>query len=189
MCQNKIAVFGSAFNPPHKGHADAIQQLLDQGYSKVLVVPSANHAFGKNMVNFDLRILMAKSLISEAFSNGSAFNAVEILDIESLIYEKRKRRGATRPIYTYELLRHLRRKYKNTTIHFAIGPDNARDETWNRFYKSKEILKEFGRVVLEEKEQYHSSDIRDCIKNNKNCWEKYVTNGVSSIIKSNKLYF
>ncbi|HIB77351.1 MAG TPA: hypothetical protein EYO58_06995 [Flavobacteriales bacterium] len=41
-----IAVFGSAFNPPHLGHMDVVRQCLSH-VDQVLIVPSARHPFGK----------------------------------------------------------------------------------------------------------------------------------------------
>ena len=39
MTKLKIAVFGSAFNPPHMGHADVVTQALAH-FDRVILVPN-----------------------------------------------------------------------------------------------------------------------------------------------------
>ena len=57
----KIAVFGSAFNPPSLGHKSVIERLSH--FDKVLLVPSLSHAWGKEMLPFDTRIDMVLTFI------------------------------------------------------------------------------------------------------------------------------
>ena len=46
--QMNVAIFGSAFDPPTLGHADAVQFLLEtKKFDQVWLVPSFRHAFAK----------------------------------------------------------------------------------------------------------------------------------------------
>ncbi|MDF4536048.1 nicotinate-nicotinamide nucleotide adenylyltransferase, partial [Vibrio parahaemolyticus] len=49
----KIAVFGSAFNPPTLGHKSIIDSLGH--FDLILLVPSIAHAWGKTMLDYELR--------------------------------------------------------------------------------------------------------------------------------------
>ncbi len=46
----KIAIFGSAFNPPSLGHKSVIESLSH--FDLVLLEPSIAHAWGKNMLDY-----------------------------------------------------------------------------------------------------------------------------------------
>ena len=45
---SRIAVMGSAFNPPSLGHKDVVEQALKQ-CDQVWLVPAFRHAWGKSM--------------------------------------------------------------------------------------------------------------------------------------------
>lgn len=45
----RIAIIGSAFNPPHLGHKDIIEPSY-KDYDEILLIPSYRHVFGKNRV-------------------------------------------------------------------------------------------------------------------------------------------
>ncbi|EAZ99786.1 hypothetical protein [Marinobacter sp. ELB17] len=49
-----VGILGSAFNPPTRGHLDAIRQALDVR-DEVWLVPSIDHFFGKAMLPFPIR--------------------------------------------------------------------------------------------------------------------------------------
>ena len=60
---SKIAVFGSAFNPPSVGHKSVIDSLTH--FDQVLLLPSISHAWGKQMLDYDLRCELVDAFIQD----------------------------------------------------------------------------------------------------------------------------
>lgn len=59
----KIAVFGSAFNPPTLGHKSIIDSLGH--FDLILLVPSIAHAWGKTMLDYELRSQLVDQFIQD----------------------------------------------------------------------------------------------------------------------------
>jgi nicotinate-nucleotide adenylyltransferase len=172
-----IAIFGSAFNPPTKGHEDAVRYLLDNkhNFDSVLLVPSYRHAFGKSMLSYDIR----KSFLN-AFIDDINDNRVQALAIEDLIDSKEK------PIYTYDLLNYLQENlYPNDKLTFVIGPDNKIN--WKKFYKADEIAGKWDVSVVPERLPIRSTLVRHNLEKGKNI-DDLVTPSVARYIEENQLY-
>lgn len=75
----KIAVFGSAFNPPTLGHKSIIDSLGH--FDLVLLVPSIAHAWGKTMLDYELRSQLVDQFIQDIGSN-----KVQRSDVEQALY-------------------------------------------------------------------------------------------------------
>ena len=197
MINKRIAVIGSAFNPPHLGHKDVIEQIyLD--FDEVLLVPSYRHAFAKQMVDFNHRLYMA-SMMGQAFHNECYLayqHSTPILtsDIEREI-------GQTRagPVYTYDVLEALEARYQtagvNAQLTFVVGPDNANHETWSKFYKGEEIVNRWRLRSVSERLPVHSTGIRELITDFSRPrflfearFKKYLDNLVARYIFDNRLY-
>lgn len=150
----KIAIYGSAFNPPHLGHMDAIDQIINK-FDLILLIPSYSHAFAKKMAPFEKRCEMLKIILSEVYTNNEK---LEISEIEKEIYT-----GS--PIFSYDLLCSLRDfKYPNDSLYLVIGPDNADPITWSKFYKHDDITKEFNLEIVQQRKEIRSTLIRNAIK-------------------------
>lgn len=130
----RIAYFGFAANPPHRGHLEVIEWLAER-FDKVLVGPSVAHAFGKNMQPLEVRKVMVTALLSQVQANN-----VEIVSIEEML-------AADGPVYSYDVLYAMQDLFKGHQLFLAVGPDNADPAVWSKFYKADQILSEFGRVV------------------------------------------
>jgi nicotinate-nucleotide adenylyltransferase len=156
MIQNKTAVFGSAFNPPHLGHADVIDQALEV-FDRVIVVPSYSHAFGKAMAAYSLRLELAETLIG---LHPGWQQRVIVSDIEQTIAEKK---ADKEPIYTFDVLNELEAQLPKSHLVFVVGPDNAALDTWAKFYKAKEIDERWGRWDAKERVCVRSTAIREII--------------------------
>ena len=74
----RIAVVGSAYNPPTLGHADVIEQALGQA-DAVWLVPAYHHAWGKAMAPYDQRCAMAEALLADLAEPRVRLMAVEHL--------------------------------------------------------------------------------------------------------------
>lgn len=110
------AVFGGSFNPPHLGHAQAIQGLLkNPGVNKVLVMPSYGTPLKKVSVTFEQRMAMAKL----------AFASISQAEVSNFEQTHRTQ-------FTWQLLEQL----GTTTgdLAFVIGTDQlAKLDQWAKF--------------------------------------------------------
>ena len=167
----KIAVFGSAFNPPSLGHKSVIERLSH--FDKVLLVPSLSHAWGKEMLPFDTRIDMVLTFIDEFNSN------VALSCIESELYVPKQ------SVTTFSLLTYLQEKNPDADITFIIGPDNLMK--FSQFFKADEIAKKWNVMACPETLPIRSTDIRHAIKNGHDI-SHLTTKGVSQYIKAHQLY-
>ncbi|NVJ60753.1 MAG: adenylyltransferase/cytidyltransferase family protein [Gammaproteobacteria bacterium] len=161
----KVGVLGSAFNPPHLGHKDILQQINHE-FDEILLVPSFRHAFGKNMVKYEDRLAMASSMAQmfecQLKRERKTVTPILVSDVERAIGE-----GNTQPVYTYDVLQTLEERYQafgiNARLTFILGPDNASFDTWNKFYKAEEIKERWGLRSVSERLKVHSSQIRQLI--------------------------
>lgn len=156
----KVLILGSAFNPPHLGHADTVLQFIDK-YDEILLVPSYAHGFGKDMKPFEHRMALTESFAEQFQVNHEAFsyNKVKVSDVEKDIYNAMEEKG---PVYTYPLLWWLQNKYgTGVEISFLIGPDNQAN--FEKFYKHEEIKERWNVVVADERINVRSSKVRPLI--------------------------
>jgi len=148
----KVAVFGSAFNPPHLGHADVIFNAL-KDYDLIILVPSYAHAFNKAMVGFSYRLNLL-----EVFIQMFPAKRVLISSVEEALKE------INQPVYTFDVLSELSKQYPNAEkFNFIIGPDN--EKGWDKFHKAKEIKLNWGVKVYPENKSVRSSKIRALLSN------------------------
>lgn len=173
----RIAVFGSAFNPPTLGHEDAINSVLSQQppFDKVLLVPSYQHAFGKTMLPYSQRVQLLDKFVA-----GLTDPRVELCAIEDKIALPQK------PVYTYDVLDYLQREvYPKANLTFIIGPDNLKN--WHKFYRADEVLARWQRLVVPEHKDIRSSYVREAIAKGENI-EQWVPKSVSDYIMEHQLY-
>ncbi|MBT1451698.1 nicotinate-nicotinamide nucleotide adenylyltransferase [Glaciecola sp. XM2] len=173
-----IAVFGSAFNPPTKGHQDAINFVLEdeKAFDKVLLIPSLRHAFSKQMIDYATR----KKLVSLFVSD---INDPRVID---LLIEHKVKPNSEQPVYTYDLLDFLEREmYPNAKLTFVIGPDNKAN--WDKFYKADEITERWSVLSVPERLPLRSTMARENIKKNLSV-DKLLTKQVAEHINAHDLY-
>ena len=142
----KIAVFGSAFNPPSLGHKSVIERLGH--FDNVLLVPSISHAWGKSMLPYEIRLEMIAAFIADL-----NLENVELSTVEKEIYIPEQ------SVTTFSLLNSLQEKNPNADITFIIGPDNLMN--FAKFYKSDEIVQRWGVMACPETLPVRSTDIRN----------------------------
>lgn len=107
----KIAVFGSAFNPPSLGHKSVIESLSH--FDVVLLEPSIAHAWGKDMLDYPTRCRLV-----DAFIKDMALSNVQRSDLEQTLYQPEQ------SVTTFALLTKIQEIYPTADITFVIGPDN-----------------------------------------------------------------
>lgn len=199
MNKPRIGVFGSAFDPPTLGHLDVIKQFADQ-FDRILLVPSAQHAFNKRSLPFEIRVEMlarfvnsARGFYAEKYAEECGLEkcALEVCELEAQLLED----NPDTPVYTFDLLVALEEKYQNRAeITFIRGPDNAHPETWSRFYRSQEIEARWSVVTAQERVNVRSSTVRAILNkagsadNNYQILDELLLPSVSTYIQEHKLY-
>lgn len=142
---DKIAVFGSAFNPPTLGHLSVLQRLGH--FSQVLLVPNYRHAWGKTMADYDKRCQWLALFIEESG-----------LDNLVLCQEEQKL-GQQGPVTTWALLNHLQALYPNAELTFVLGPDNLLN--FAKFDHAQDILARWSLFAAPQTVAIRSTVIRD----------------------------
>ncbi|PQJ84588.1 nicotinate-nicotinamide nucleotide adenylyltransferase [Aliivibrio sifiae] len=168
----KIAVFGSAFNPPSLGHKSVIERLSH--FDKVLLVPSISHAWGKTMLSYETRVEMTSVFVDELNMSN-----VELSILEKEIYIP------DQSVTTFSLLNKLQELQHDADITFIIGPDNLLQ--FGKFYKSDEIVQRWSVMACPETLPVRSTDIRTAIQHGESITH-LTTKGVEKYISAHRLY-
>ncbi|MFA0057120.1 nicotinate-nicotinamide nucleotide adenylyltransferase [Vibrio echinoideorum] len=168
----KIAIFGSAFNPPSLGHKSVIDSLAH--FDKILLVPSIAHAWGKEMLDFDSRCQLVEAFISDL-----SLEQVELSLVEKGLFTPGE------SVTTYAVLRQLQKQHPEAELTFVIGPDNF--FKFASFYKSDEITERWSVMACPEKVKIRSTDIRHALQNGSNV-AKLSTKSVTRILQDSELY-
>jgi nicotinate-nucleotide adenylyltransferase len=177
----RIGIFGSAFDPPHRGHQDVLAQCLDR-YAHIVLVPSFSHAFGKCMTPYDQRLQLL-----EAFRHSSGF--AEQLSI-STIEKQLVQPGA--PVYSWDVMEALEREMKNQcgrdSLEIIVGPDNAAPETWSRWYRGEELRVRWPMFVARNNLPVRSTLIRQAIEEDLAVGSDWLAPEVLRAIEHMRLY-
>ena len=180
-----IALFGGSFNPPHVGHVMiGAWVLATTDVDKLWVMPTWNHAFTKDLVNFDVRMDMCKA----AFSTLEA-GRIHVSDIE------RDLGGESRTIDTVE---HIRDVLGIQDIRIVIGADIlAERHLWKRW----DDLERMCTVIIIGREGWNdpsellsspplidvsSTDLRNAVA--QGTYPNTIPARVARIIRNNQLY-
>lgn len=153
MSQPQYGVFGAAFDPPTLGHQNAIEQCFTH-FDTVLVVPSAAHAFGKQMSPFKHRLAMLK-LLCQTWDDQKV--RMETIEQELLKHNPEK------PVYSFDLLQALEAKYQlmPSQLTLILGPDTM--SQWHRFYRHQDIDTRWQRLEVQECIDVHGIDVRQLV--------------------------
>ncbi len=170
----RVAVFGSAFNPPTYSHLKIIESLTDS-FDKVLVIPCYSHNFGKKMIDYNHRYEMAKILTNHLGEN------VMVSQIEKEIFKEETSR-------TYILLKELKRRNPEDDFIFVCGEDNGNAENWKKFYKYDLIDSEFGKFVVPDLGTVRSTLVRQKFTNNESI-DGLTKKEISEYLTINKIIF
>ncbi len=168
----KIAIFGSAFNPPTLGHKSVIESLTH--FDNVLLVPSYAHAWGKKMLDFDLRCQMVNHFISDL-----AQSNVRLSRMEEELY------CPGESVTTYALLEELERTIPSAELTFIVGPDNF--YKFNQFYLSEAITRRWSIMVCPEKISVRSTLVRSKLAQGE-AVTALTTDSVNNFLRNHHLY-
>jgi nicotinate-nucleotide adenylyltransferase len=170
--KTKIAIFGSAFNPPSLGHRSVIESLTH--FDIVLLIPSIAHAWGKEMLDYKLRCEML-----DLFIHDLGCKTFQRSTIEEELYVPGGR------VTTYAVLEKAQELYPSADITFVIGPDNFFN--FHKFYKAEEILSRWAVMACPEKVAIRSTDIRNELEKMRSV-TKLTTKSVANFLIKNNLY-
>lgn len=143
---SNIAIFGSAFNPPSLGHKSVLDSLTH--FDQVILVPSIAHAWGKNMLPFEIRCEMVEKFLADINLPNVILSRVE----EALYHP-----GDS--VTTFSLLNKLQQQYSTSRLTFVIGPDNFTH--FSKFYKAEEIMSQWSVLACPETLPIRSTSIRE----------------------------
>lgn len=147
---SRIAVMGSAFNPPSLGHQDVIVQALKQ-CDQVWLVPAFRHAWGKKMAAYQQRCEMV-----DLFVQDIADARVRLCAFEHDI-------ATDKPVYSYDLLAALQTRIQaDDQLLLVIGPDNA--ASFDKFHRAAEIQQRWQLLVVKERVSMRSTKIRAALQ-------------------------
>ncbi|WBA10207.1 nicotinate-nicotinamide nucleotide adenylyltransferase [Salinivibrio kushneri] len=145
----QIAVFGSAFNPPTRGHVSVLTQLCH--FDRVLLVPSYKHAWGKTMAPYEVRCGWVQALI-----NDLRLPNLHLCQREASLGQKGD------AVTTFMLLTALQQDHPEAALTFVVGPDNL--VKFGQFAQSEEILSRWSVLGVPEKVVVRSTHIRERLK-------------------------
>lgn len=115
----KLGIYIGSFNPPHMGHINVANYLLDNSIvDKVIILPTPNYWNKTDLVDIDSRVDMLRFFETDNI----------IIDNINNKYQ-----------YTYQILRELKKVYKDDQLYLIIGSDNI--EKFHLWKNVDEILK------------------------------------------------
>jgi nicotinate-nucleotide adenylyltransferase len=127
----KIAVLGGSFNPPHVAHVLAATWVLSTcDVDHVLFMPCAQHAFGKTLLPFADRLALTRLAVEP-------IRRVSLTDIEARLAP---------PNYTVDTLAALQEERPAAQFSLIVGADVLHDR---RKWKSWDVLEQnYGFHIL-----------------------------------------
>lgn len=124
-----IALFGSSFNPPHRGHLAIIKTFLQRAlFDEIWLVPVYAHPFRKDLPSFNVRLALTKLLEQDIDDE-----RVQVCSIEAELAKK--------PSYTFDTVTALKKKYPNAEFTLIVGSDVQKDlDKWHNVDALKKIV-------------------------------------------------
>jgi ADP-ribose pyrophosphatase YjhB (NUDIX family) len=173
----RIAIFGSAFNPPTQSHA-AILAWASEHYDEVKVVPSFRHAHGKIMLPYGQRLALLQALLDDVGQSN-----VSIWGIEPTIAAEHPE---DRPVYTHDVLSKAQSLWGSAAeILFVVGQDNA--DTIATFYRASDIMSQWKVETAPAVGPHRSTLIRQAIAQGES-FEHMTTPRVAQLLRVMQLY-
>ena len=124
----RLGIYVGSFNPPHEGHHKVMKYLLEKNLvDKVLLLPTPNYWDKNDLIDINDRINMLKVYEEEKIEVDTTHNQNP---------------------FTYQVLRSLKKDYKDDELYLVIGSDNL--ERFHEWKEIKEIL-ENKVIVLKRK--------------------------------------
>ena len=179
----KIGIFVGSFNPPHKGHINIVNYLIDNKIlDKIIIVPTGNYWDKQDLIDIEDRINMLKFFESEKIIIDDKHNDIK---------------------YTYQIMKKFSKEYYNNQLSLIIGADNIIN--FNKWKHYQELL-QYNLIIMQRNnidiskylkeynitnylivDNYPYVDISSTTMRNK-VDKAYLDEKVLNYIKENKLY-
>lgn len=172
----RIAIGGSAANPPHNGHLRVLRTIMaDYDFDYVIWLPSGTSDYKPEFdVCPDDRVAMTELMIP---------NTLRLRVQPKLIVRYTDVYGKSR--YAYDVLQEVEDTFKTHDLWWFTGTD-TQVNTW---YRGEELLEEWNVIYIDRaKNSESSSKIRQSISYGETDWELSVPVDVADYIKRNGLY-
>lgn len=135
----RIALYGGSFNPPHQGHLDVLKWLASsdcpEDFNEIWVMPTVNHAFAKDLLDYEIRERMVTAMLAKEFRAG-LFGSAGPKDAFKVV-----RRDA---VFMAETLEQLHDEQPGDEFVLVVGADilNETDkwERWDDVVKLATVL-------------------------------------------------
>ena len=140
--KKKIGILGGTFDPAHKGHIK-ISKEAKKKYSlnKVIWAITKNNPFkSKSSLNLKERIKFAKKINSKN-------KFIKVQYYENIIKSNR----------TFDLLKYIKNKNKNTKIYFIMGADNLIN--FHKWKKSK-LISSICNILVFDRKGYKAKSLK-----------------------------
>lgn len=130
----KIGVYVGSFNPPHHGHINVINYLLNHNHlDKIIVIPTEAYWDKTDLIDIKYRIKMLKIYENDKIIIDDELNKLP---------------------YTYQVLNSLKEKYSNDELMLIIGDDNLpKFHLWKNY---QEILE--NKVIVLKRNNININD-------------------------------
>lgn len=181
---SNIGFFGLTGNPPHFSHCYAVEEALKK-CDLVYISLVYKHPFDKAFINYEHRKNMVELILKDYFSQED-IKRINFIEVDKDYFEETQKVP-----YSYNILTKLQEKEPHNRFKLIIGEDNYQPEVWQRFFKYEEIEKDFGLIVIPDRET-HSTQIREFMKDvekNKDIIVESCGNNVFNYMKNNHLYW
>ena len=174
-----VGLFGITANPPHRGHAHAIEQALAQ-VDEVYVSLVYRHPFAKDFIAYEHRLKMLQLLLEEYFLP-EQLAKIKLIEMDKEYFEK----TGNIP-YSYDMLKSLK-EGSDKTFKLVIGEDNYKPSVWHKFYNYEKIENEFGLVTIPDRGS-HSTNVRLMLKDPNQEVARHIGQSALRYIQENQLY-
>lgn len=123
-----IGLFGSSFNPPHRGHEAVLSDLLRKNlFDEIWLIPVFMHPFNKDLMPFDTRLLLATLLAKSLNSPKIRVSTIE------------RELGGDKS-FAYDVVCALKEKNPSYRFTLIIGSDVENElSKWRRIAELKKL--------------------------------------------------
>ena len=190
----KILLFPGAFNPPHNGHAEAVETVLrKESFDELWIVPSGKRDDKTIATSYEDRRAMGNLFVEYLQSKIN-------MPVKLITAELDNMNGK----FTHEILKEIKSQ-PDIDVMQLIGSDGFLDLQKGKLINSQEKFIVMNRngyelpqnfshneniIIFEEITQSISStQIRNMIKNNDVGYKKFVPDKIATYIENHNLYF